>query len=1341
VQIPRAPSGGAPSPKFGLSLLGGFELTGPDGVVDLPSKKLAGLLAYLACTAPRPQSREKLSALLWGSHFDAQAKQNLRQALFRLRKVLGHDALESDGEVVSLNAAAVLCDVGRFEVLVREGSRDSLDAAADLYRGRLIDDVMVGEEGWTEWLAGERERLLELALGAMMKLGEQELAAGRAEHALKAGQRAIALNNMREDAHRLIVQALAATGRKAEALRHYQDLVTLLKHELNTGPDAETRSLVAGLRTPSPSGSAAVQETAELPWVTELPLAGYSEQGVAAASLAALSYSTSAAAAAAIGPGSSERRQLTIIACNIVDSMALSARLDPEHMRDLITAFHRAIDDVVSRFDGFVAQYLGDGVLVYFGYPAADEHDTEQAVRAGLAILDTVRTLKADSDVPLQARVGIATGLVVVGEQLGTGDIAKRVAIGGTPNLAARLQAAAAPGEVVIAASTWRLVGRMFDCRALGAIEGNGLPQPAEAWQVRGEAAGVSRFEARRASAQSALVGRQEEIELLLRRWGQAEVGEGRVVLLSGEPGIGKSRIAETLRVRIEGEPHARLRYFCSPHHAQSPLYPLITQLEQAAGFEPGGDSRAKLDKLEALLKPTAKNLPRDVALIAELLGVPADERYPAVAVSPQKKREMIFTALLDQLDGAAALSPLLILFEDIHWIDPTSLDLLDRLIARAATMPVLVVVTFRPEFAPTWLEQPHVTMLPLSRLGRRDSTGIIVGVTKGKAPPDAVVEQVLARADGVPLFIEELMSALLERGLLRETADRYVLDGPLLPLAIPTTLRASLVARLDRLASVKGVAQIGAAIGREFSHELISAVASLSPEDLDAALERLTVSGLICRRGTPPIATYAFKHALVQDAAYATMLRSRRRQLHASIANVLVEQFPVVTETLPETVAHHFTEAELASEAIGYWCKAGQLAHARWALREAVEFFEQALGVLATLPESSSVLEQGFDIRLELRQLLVQLGEVRRALERLREAETLAERMNDDRRRGRVCAVMTSMHGGLGELDDGLASGTRALEVAGRLGDLRLRILATSFLAQVHFFRGEHARVVDLTTDNLSVLPPDWGLENFGIAAPPSVYDRGYLILSLAEVGRFAEAAEPAAEAIRLVAPPLNAYAVGWAHLTDSTVHLLRGAWAQARPGFEHAIAVIRAGNLPLLLPLSVVFSAWNLAQLGDTSEALSRLREGEQLVERQAAGGYVGNLGWLYPWLGRAALSLGRLDDARRLGDRALESSPHQPGFAAHARHLLGEVASHPDRFDAERGETHYRQALALAEPRGMRPLVAHCEFGLGKLYRRRGTREQAQKHFTTATTLYRAMDMPFWLEQAEAEMRQLR
>src|SRR5713226_1967461 len=634
-------------PKYSLKLLGRFELSGPEGPVELANKKLAALLAYLACSAPEPQSREKLATLLWGSHFDTQAQQNLRQALFRLRRALGHHALMSDGDDVWLAPGVIDCDVTRLKALSGDGSRASLAAAADLYQDPLLADVTIAEEAWADWLGAERRRLEGLALDAMIRYAEQALQSGNAESALKAVNRAISVNALREDAHRLIVQALAATGRKAEALKHYQDLVALLKRELNTAPDAATRSLVAELRTTQPlSGSPAVKTTKPA-----LPAAS----GDAASS------------EVAVGLGSSERRQLTIMACNIVDSMALSAHLDPEDMRDLIASFHKVIENVVSRFDGFVAQYLGDGVLVYFGYPAAHEHDTEQAVRAGLAILDAVGMLKAASGVPLQARVGIATGLVVVGEKLGTGDTGQRVAIGETPDLAARLQAAAAPGEVVIAASTHRLVGRMFDCRPLGADEVRGLPQPVEAWQVRGEMAGVSRFEARRARALSPLVGRQEEIALLLRRWDQAKRGEGRVVLLSGEPGIGKSRIAESLLARLEGEPPARLRYFCSPHHAHSPLYPFIAQLEVAASFEPGSGATARLDRLETLLKPTAGNLSRDLALIADLLSVPADGRYPALALSPQQKREMTLAALLARLDGVAAQGPVQIVFEDVH--------------------------------------------------------------------------------------------------------------------------------------------------------------------------------------------------------------------------------------------------------------------------------------------------------------------------------------------------------------------------------------------------------------------------------------------------------------------------------------------------------------------------------------------------------------------------------------------------------------------------------------------------------------------------------------------------
>jgi class 3 adenylate cyclase len=1304
-------------PKFTLSLLTRFELTGPAGPVELANKKLAGLLAYLACTAPLPQPRQRLATLLWGSHFETQAQQNLRQALFRLRRALGPDALMSDGDEVWLAPGAIDCDVVRLKALSGDGSRASLAAAADLYRDPLLADVDIVEEAWADWLGTERPWLEGLALDAMIRHAEQALQSGNAESALKAAHRAISVNALREDAHRLIVQALAATGRKAEALKHYQDLVALLKRELSTEPDAATKSLVAALRTTEPSSKSPAAGIAE-------PALPQPEQP-----------------SAAVRSGSSERRQLTIMACNLVDSMALSARLEPEDMRDLIGSFHKRVADVVSRFDGFVAQYLGAGVLVYFGYPAAQEHDTEQAVRAGLAILDAVGTLKASPGVPLQARVGIATGLVVVGEQLGTGDTGQRVAIGETPDLAARLQAAASPGEVVIAASTRRLVGRMFDCHPLGIVGIAGLPQAVEAWQVRGEVAGVSRFEARRVGTLSPLVGRQEEIDRLLRRWDQARRGEGQVVLLSGEPGIGKSRIAESLLARLEGEPQARLRYFCSPHHTHSPLYPFITQLERAAGFEPGSDASAKLDRLEALLKPTARNVPRDLALIADLLSVPTDGRYPAFAVSPQQKRKMTLTAILDQLDGMAARGPVLIVVEDGHWIDPTSQDLLDRLVARIADLPVLLVVTVRPELLPTWVGQPHVTMLPLSRLGRRDSAAIIAGVTGGKALPDAVVEQVLAHTDGVPLFIEELTSTLLESGLLRGTTDRYVLDGPLPPLAVPTTLQASLVARLDRLGPVKDMAQIGAAIGREFSHELVAAVSDLAPMDLAAGLERLTVSGLVFRRGAPPDAAYSFKHALVQDAAYGTLLKSRRRQLHSSIAKLLVERFRAMAESQPEVVAHHFTEAGLASEAIGYWRRAGQLAAARSANREAVTLFERALGVVATLPESVFTLEQGFDIRLELRGQLVMLGDNATALKRLREAEALAERLTDEHRRGWVYAVMANAYGNRGELDEALRFATRALEIAGRLQDLKLRILSTSYLVNANSLLGEYERVAALATDNLAVLPIDWVDESFGRGSVPlSAFDRVWLTFSLAELGRFTEAAEHATEAIRIVSRAPSPFAVGWTHLADGMLHLLRGDWARAHPPIEQAIAAMKAGNAPIALDISVVCSAWVLAQLGETSEALSRLREGEGLVERHAASGFVGPRAQRHRFMGRAAFAFGQLDDARRLGEVSLQSSPHQPGWAAHALHLLGDVAAHPDRFDAESGEAHYRKALALAQPRGMRPLVAHCHLGLGKLYRRAGTtlgtREQAQEHLTAATAMYREMDMPFWLEQAKVE-----
>jgi class 3 adenylate cyclase/DNA-binding SARP family transcriptional activator len=1311
-------------PRFRLTLLGRFDLSGPGGSVELPNKKLAGLLAHLACTAPAPQSREKLATLLWGSHFETQARQNLRQALFRLRRMLGDDALVSDGEEISLAPGVIDCDAVRLQALIREGSRASLAEAVDLYKGRLLSDVNVSEEVWADWLAGERQRLEGSALDALVRLAEIELAAGHPDRALEAARRGLAINNLREDAHRLILHALAAAGRKAEALKHYQDLVALLRRELSTEPDAATKSLVAELGNIQPSSrTRAVEEITKPAW----PQPGQRSNAVPAAGDQALP-------AGVVGSGRPERRQVTIMVCNMVSAVPLSAGLDPEDMRDRIGSFHRLAAGVVERFDGFIAQYLSDGVVVYFGYPAAHEHDAEQAVRAAIAILDADRALKVSPDVPPWVRIGIATGPVVVGEPRGSGDARQHIAIGETPNLAAQLQAVASPGEIVIGAHTRRLVGGMFDCRAFAADERKGLPQSVEVWQVRGATAGVSRFEARRRGALTPFVGRQEEIDLLMRRWDQAKAGEGRVVLLSGEPGIGKSRIAETLLARIEGEPHARLRYFCSPHHAHSPLHPFIAQLEQAAGFEPDSGASAKLDKLMSLLGPTSANLSRDVALVAELLAVQADERYPALAVSPPQKRELTLVALLDQLAGAAARTPVLVVFEDVHWVDPTSLDLLDRAIARIANLRVLLVVTFRPEFQPTWVGLPHVTTLPLSRFGRRDSANIIGGVTRGKALPDAVVEQILSHTDGVALFIEELTSMLLESGPLRETTESYVLDRSLRPLAVPTTLQASLVARLDRLGSGKDAALIGAAIGREFSHELIAAASAMAPSDLDAALERLTASGLVSRRGTPPDATYAFKHALVQDAAYATMLKSERQQLHASIANVLVERFPALAQNQPEVVARHFEEAGSASEAIGYWRRAAQLASARSAMHEAVSSFERALELLEALPETRERQEAAIDLRCDLSNALFALGTFE--LRFLRAAAALAEALDDRRRLGQASVYLCRNAFMAGHLREARELGERALALAKSLGDVSLEGTASLYFGAACFHLGDYSGAEALFLKVLQWLEGDRRQERFGLAGFPAVFALGFLGWLFADRGKFEQAIAYGEEGLRLADALDNPYSQVFALWMLGRVHNIMGDSSSAIRLHERGLALSRQSKLTL-------YSLHHMASLGYAYALSGRAADGIQMLQDALTGIDAMKYGLadliLLEDLGDAHLAADRLAEARDIAGRvlALARERGQLGYEARALRLLGEVnvgRGNP----AKAAEDHLRDALARAEKLGMRPLVARCHLGLGKLARTR-MRRDAHDHLATAAAMCREMGMRFWLAQAEAEMGQ--
>ena len=749
-------------------------------------------------------------------------------------------------------------------------------------------------------------------------------------------------------------------------------------------------------------------------WIETMPGRGYRfigpivtemEQGAMGAPQAATAWEL------APTPGAdAERRQITAMSCELIGISGGADGVGLEDLRDMVAAFQRCVSETVDRHDGFVVSRLGNAALVLFGYPAAHEHDAERAVRAGLELCAALRTQRPDAEPPTRCRVGIATGMAIIGDLSGDGALQDREVIGDapslarrlllstqpdlvaiepttrrlignlfdcrdlgtidtasgtqTPNVAARLQALADPNGVVIDAATRRQIGGLFHCRDLGAIALKGVPAPVTAWQVVEPSSIDSRFEALRRGL-TPLVGRDEELDRLLRRWQQAKSGEGRVVLVSGEPGIGKSRLTAALSQRIETEPHTRLRYFCSPHDQDSALYPFIGQLERAAGFARDDTTTTKLDKLEALLGDGAE--PGDISLIAEMLSLSGGERFPPLDLSPQRKKERTLAALLRQLQALARRQPVLMIFEDLHWIDPTSREVLDLTVEKITDLPVLLVATYRPEFQPPWVGGSQVTVIALNRLGRNEGATLVhrLAGNLGALPPD-VVDEIVERTDGVPLFVEELTKAVVEAGADRGYAS--ISAVPPSSLAVPATLHASLLGRLDRLGpAAKNVAQVGAAIGRDFSYELLAAAAPLAEPELQEALRRLVEAGLVFQRGVPPTAEYLFKHALVQDTAYSTLLRGPRQALHRRIAEALEQRFPDFVETRPEILAHHYGEAAIADKAITYWHLAGKSSVAKSAVREAIAQLRRGLSLLDGLPETRERKQLELDIHVTL--------------------------------------------------------------------------------------------------------------------------------------------------------------------------------------------------------------------------------------------------------------------------------------------------------------------------------------------------------------------------------------
>ena len=762
-----------------------------------------------------------------------------------------------------------------------------------------------------------------------------------------------------------------------------------------------------------------------------------------------------------------ERRQVTVMFSDLVGSTALSARMDPEDLREVISAYQKCVAETVQRFGGFVAKYMGDGVLVYFGYPQAHEDDAERAVRAGLELIAAVSALKAP--VSLQTRVGIATGLVVVGDLIGSGEAQERGIVGETPNLAARLQGIAEPNTVVIAESTRKLLGNLFELEDLGARDLKGIAGSVRAWTALRASSVESRFEAQHETKLTPLVGRDEELELLLRRWRQAVGGEGRVVLLSGEPGIGKSRLIVALEEQLQTEQYTPLRYFCSPLHTDSTLYPFISQLERAAGFERNDTMEAKLDKLSSLLG-ASPNHDNDVQLLAELLSVPTGDRYPPLNLSARQKKQKTIEALVRQLEVLVRQRPVLMIFEDAHWIDPSSRELLDTTIERVARLPVLLVITFRPEFHPPWTGQAHVTTLNLSRLGRREGAALAGSVAGNNVLPEEIVEEIIERTDGIPLFVEELTKAVVE-ARVRDGDEASTLNRvPPSALAIPATLHASLMARLDRLGAVaREVAQIGAAIGREFSYEVLAPIAQKTDMEVQTALSRLTDAELVFCRGTPPQATFLFKHALVRDVAYGSLLRGQRQQLHGRIADVLAEHFPTTVEAEPEVIAHHYREAGMADAASTYFERAGDRAAARSAYIEATAHFRAAIEEADRLPQKDERARRALTLLLKLGPAIaVTIGEWKPEVEAVyRRAHDLGREVGDGPKLFRatwglwLCASRTD--------NKQSRKWTEELtSLAQRLGDESLLLEAQHCRWGDEFFGGNVPRLLETTEEGI---------------------------------------------------------------------------------------------------------------------------------------------------------------------------------------------------------------------------------------------------------------------------------
>jgi class 3 adenylate cyclase/tetratricopeptide (TPR) repeat protein len=1044
-----------------------------------------------------------------------------------------------------------------------------------------------------------------------------------------------------------------------------------------------------------------------------------------------------------------ERKQVTVLFADLKGSMELLVDRDPEEARKILDPVIEHMMEAVHRYEGTVNQVMGDGIMALFGAPLAHEDHAVRACYAALRMQESVKKyadeVRRSHAVVVKIRVGLNSGEVVV-RAIGSDLHMDYTAVGQTTHLAARMEQIADPGTIVITSHTLALAEGYVAVNTLGPVAVKGLADPVDIFEVVGAGPARTRLQAAARRGLTRFVGRDAQVEHLRRVLDQAGAGLGQVVAIVGEAGVGKSRLAYefTQSHRVQGW---LILAAGSVSFGKATSY--LPVLDLLKGYFKIGDQD---DHREMRSKVLGRVLGLDRALepllppLLALLDIPVEDAAWQT-LDPRQRRQRTFDAVKRLLLRESQMQPLLVVFEDLHWIDGETQALLDGLVDSLGSARLLLLVNYRPEYQHAWSSKASYSQLRLDALPV-EGAGELLEALLGDDPVLVPLKQLLVRR-GNPFFLEETIRTLVETKVLAGERGRYRLTHPIQALQVPATVQAMLTARIDRLSSEdKRLAQVASVVGKNVPFALLQTIAALPDEALRRGLDRLQAAEFLYETGLYPDLEYTFKHALTHEVTYGGLLHERRRELHAQIVGAIETLHHDRLDEHIERLAHHALRGELLEKAVAYLRQAGRKAAGRSATADARGWFEQALSTLDALPGSRAVLEQAFDVRLELRQVLNVLGEGRQMSQRTGEAEALAERLDDDGRRARVWAFLTTVHSQLGEMDEALLKGTRALEIAQRLRDLRLCIPAVACLAQVHYYRADHERVVGLVSDGLAAFPADLMQEDFGMPAPASVLTRYWLVMSLTDLGRFSDAAGFATEVVQLAEVRHHAASMGLAYGAAGLLRLLKGDVTREHSLFDRHLAAARTGSadtnrrsgISSMVGLAVAHSAWDLAQRGDTEAALDRIQEAEQLLEQLVGRGAVIPTGFAFHSLGRACLLLGRLAQARKVGERALETSSSYPGWAAHAQHLLGDIVTHPDDFDAERGEIHYRQALILAEPRGMRPLVAHCHLGLGKLYRRTDKREQAQEHLAIATTMYREMGMTYWLEKVEAEMGEL-